>query len=334
VENIIPNPVVISQHPPPVLQANASGLWDPVGISPDMTMLQNQEAKVAADYAKVKASKIVPQKKFLLLLLFAGICWIIFWVGHFDVGLTYGLVLLPAIIYYSIIRAILIKEIRLNVAEQLHCQYLANPDSGKWNSLASICPSIFNKGNDGQEISNQMWGSVTLGGKEYSLWIGLFRYENVSHDAKGNRQVQTYYETVYAFHLLAPAITNFSLNGRTFLSRFTLQQPLETESVDFNKAFVVGYRGDRGLVGPEIFRILNPGVMERFLAFNSSFHPQHIVFEDDSIFISFNGDTLISDAANWSLSTTISPDDVATIQAKLQAFVELAVPIVSQVGVV
>lgn len=298
--------------------------WDPG----KQTSLNEADSKslteTASDYASMEKLRVPPLTTFILLLL-AGLVidgvLIAFSTGDFFDCLLF---LVPAIGWYFVVFRSLNQGAKISLAQQLHFLYAPRDNVEKWVDLKSRYPAMFDKGNSGQTLSDQLWGAASLDATSYPCWIALFTYvydsKNGGDHGGGSAEVHT--ETVYGFHLPKVAQANFSL-----LPASLEHGSLETESAEFNRAFKIVFEGDKGLVGADILSVLNPLALEAFISFHAEFKPERITFQDEVLFVTFKGDEIIG-RMNWLLNPKISAAALSTIEDKLHKIIALSLPIV------
>ena len=163
----------------------------------------------------------------------------------------------------------------ISIALKNQWVYAPAGPTNSYQELLARYPAIFNQGNNGQKVYDQMWGSLqnpTNGTSDY-FWMGNFEYtKNIGKESVTNTS------GIYAFRLPRPVTTNFALIAkRNALIRASDHTDIQTESTEFNEAFTISYQGDRGLAGPGIFEVLAPDVQALILDLNKSLAPLDLV---------------------------------------------------------
>ena len=209
--------------------------------------------------------------------------------------------------------------VELMVADRFTWLFDPAPDSDKWRQLATMCPEVFNKGNRAQYIDNQFWGFLEDG--QRGFWLGRFNY-TVGHD----QSEHTYRDSVYTFELKHPTPVDFSLVPPTTMGKLedlVTSKGISTEATEFNKRFHIQYKGDRGLVGADIFQVLSPDVQEALVQFKEAHHDFRMVFSGAGVFVVLRGDLKVA-FTNFRKSVALDERDASVIQKAIDSSVALA----------
>jgi len=327
---------------PPITQSAspvpANPVWDVLsgqGVQQEIQALEAREQEEELD-AQQEFNRLQANPNQLRLWLMAFIAVPMLAVvaeigthGEFPQNLLM-LSFLPLFLYYihfSVRANMLVKE---TIARQKGWIYSSVQDSARWVDLAAVYPTIFNKGDNSQNVSDEFWGSVALSNQAVPFWMSNFTY---SIGSGKNRE--TYYYSVYAFPLPKVVGSNFQLEPRSSLGAELGQlfsgQAIKTEWVDFNKAFVIEYNGLRSQDGPQIFETLNPIIQEKIMALHQGIGDFSLIFTGAVMIVQLH--TQIKPVyTNLMWKMAIDPRDITMIEDRLQKILSLGADIVPYIN--
>jgi hypothetical protein len=235
-------------------------------------------------------------------------------------------VALPPIAYLTKIKNWEKQSTELLISREYNWLYDPAINRNRWLSFSKICPEIFQKGNCKQSIDNQFWGTVNNG--QSPFWMACFEYTISS-----GRSSATYKNLVYAFRLPNNITADFRLTPQNAFTELSakIHSTLTTESVDFNKEFHVGYKGNENLVGPEILQVLNPSAQEKIMNFRNTCGQFTLAFKQNVMFVAFEKDLKLQ-YTSFLKKVALDERDSQSIAHNLLSTIELADTILSSIS--
>jgi len=245
--------------------STSTPVWDPLPqASDDIIALERreQEEELADNQQYQNYLKHAGRLRLILGILIAIPVGFAIWIyGIERISMDPRILILlaiPALLYYSAVQRLAAKLVKEVIAQQENWQYSSIEDPNRWSTLSTLYPEIFMRGDRKQCVYDEFWGSTPVQNQPVSFWMTNFRYTTGS-----GKNSHTSEESVYALPLPRTVASDFVLAPKEWLSSLFSRQKLETESNDFNKAFVIEYKGQRSTEGPEIFQTLTPPVQEQ-----------------------------------------------------------------------
>ena len=232
---------------------------------------------------------------------------------------------IPPILFYTHVSNIAQRLVMDQIAEQMGWRYVSIIDVKKFEALRSAFPRIFNIQNKllgvSYRLEKQLWGKISiLENVERAFWLAQFTYEIGT-----GRGSTTINESVIALPLAHPCLVDFFLRPREEVVIGLNEQRdsiIQTESSDFNRQFMIEYDGEKNTVGPAIFEVLNPAVLEKLLQLRAEQGQCSVLFKEKMILISFT--RLITPSyTNFLIKPGIDPRDVSEIEQRLKDIINL-----------
>ncbi len=298
--------------------------WDPIdGELSENSALFKQLSGSDLDEKFERLLKHPSKPKWYLgLLLFLGILSsLLLYYEYRDYGFgdirILMILFLPSFIYYGYIKELEKKLVELLIAKENNWLYNPEKDKQKWLGLRLLHPEVFNKGNRGQSILRQFWG--TIASDNTVFWKSRFEY--IVGSGKSSHKIT---ETVYAFKLPKTVAENFLLVPQNLLNRLeaSINLKITTESNDFNKLFHIEYRGKTNEVGDEIFQVLSPDVQEKLIDFRNSCGNFSLLFKGDVMFVIFEKDIKLK-YTNFLKKVALDERDMKELTQLILSTVEL-----------
>ena len=289
--------------------------WDPLpNDGAEIYSLElGEQDDMASDLSRIAKYRTRPYLLKLYLALFT-VTPILFTIlslvaGVFD--FHYLVIFLPALFYFSYIRLLSNHLINSEIAKQEGWIYSSEETVLRWSKLAMLYPEIFQKGDNDQTVSEEMWGTL----QNAPFWLGCFDY--AVGEGK-NREDHSH--SVYAFPLPRAAPADFLLEPKSWGSE---KRDLETESIDFNKNFSIQYAGARAQSGPLIFQTLTPPALEKIVALRAKTGPFSLLFSGKTMVISF-GEVIKPRFTNFFIRVEVDPRDIQELEGRLKQVITLA----------
>jgi hypothetical protein len=304
---------------PPAAPVQPKGtFWDPVNGTISAADLSPAVKKLEELYEKyrLRPGLIWSQLLVCLLILVVGEIIFIPLAAAIDEGGVVFIPAIPAALYFAHITALQRDLAKMAVARRYGWLYSPEQDAPRCQALRKLLPEIFNKGNSGDVVEDEFWGTLTGRHGQTPFWLAEFSYTVGS-----GRDQQHYTETVYAFALARPVPADFIVqpeNVLTRLSNFFHKKDIDLESRDFSTQFNITYRGRRSDVDKGVYQTLNPAVMATLLDFRAACGKFTLVFRQQGAGISFTGKQLRMKHTNFFRKVEVDPRDIAAIDELLR----------------
>lgn len=303
-------------------QPQPSPHWDPVtGVleSDELFEISDEDSKLQEKFTKLKQNPKTIRNNIFLLSLFvvagAIISGVLVYFSINNVHIDGRIILMPLAIgsiplsiYLYSIKEVQKDLINLAIAEKFGWMYNPAKDAKKWNVLRDSYPEIFQLGNENQYFDNEFWGNYENGNR--SFWAGRFNYT-----VRQDKSSTTYHNAIIAFALKKPSGVDFCLKPQNFFTKLETKlssKVITTESNDFNKDFHINYKGDRGVVGADIFQVLSPELQEKLTQHKDSYKNFSIVIRNNAIYFSYSGE-IEQKYTNFKREVVLDDRDAQTI---------------------
>lgn len=294
-------------------------LWDPSGTLPDQEEIELDTKKRLIRLASLRSGRPVRQQMTIWLVVGCAVTLILFITRQPNL-FTIFCAFAPAMLYGWQINTLQAEMVASAVAQELGWYYLGQKSSERWRLLSQKHPEALQKGDRGQAISDQYWGTLsTKNGANLAFWYGLFSF------TRGHGRQSTHHQqTVIALRLSDPVATSLRLvpeTAGTALANIVTKTDLSLESQEFNKAFHITYT-DRSLTKPqEIYEVLEPSVMAALLDLRTHYGAFELSLCGSTAIITLHTSNLLSPKyTNLYQSFTVDGRDITAATALFTDF--------------
>ncbi|MFW5704700.1 MAG: DUF3137 domain-containing protein [Nanoarchaeota archaeon] len=302
--------------------------WDPVQESLNFERMKRDNDKLMTKYDKIKDRKSIRKKKFWFWILGAVLSLYFIWFGivSFEhegseslIAIFFGFVVIfiPIGIYKTSFFSLKKDLIKFLYAEQMNWLYSPNIDYSKIEKLNNSLKNYFAKGNSGNHIEDQFWGS--LNGKYFQL--GLYQYQITTGSGK-NRHTQTYHNTYVAIKTDKNLDLEFILRPESEKGWF--KKDIETESIDFNKAFAIDYFLQSDNNELLATKHLNPKVITELVDLQKKYGKFTIFFKKGYLLFLFPNPLIKGTKTNFFKSPEVAKEDIDSINYSITQFINLS----------
>lgn len=197
----------------------------------------------------------------------------------------------PLGIYLRKVRALQRDLVKKMIADENGWLYNPRKTRGKWMNLEQKFPEIFQKGNTGQCIQDELWGTFHNEDQEIPFYSSIFEYQHKSRGRKSEQRVSTYYKTVFAVKLNKTLENDLTLLsggvGTRALNFLGASKDAQLESEAFNSLFHVKYskENEKG----EIFKKLSPAVQVNLVDLAKAEGGISVYFKKDVFLFVYDG---------------------------------------------
>ena len=319
--------------------------WDPAGERVYKNSFLTETRSLENQYNQHLKDPEYPRKHrnklFLFGVLGAGLIFTLayffpeaaFGSGEDDQGFI-GLVILPFIpfgLYIKKVKNLQKDLVKLVIAKENKWIYSPDPRLSRWKILRTKFPELFNRGDEGQNLQDEFWGSFEGDRRNVDFWTGIFEYVVVNRDSKGRKRRTTYTRNAFAFRLTKKVNSTFCLKPEKITAKirnFFSTKEVETESTAFNKAFAFYYDGEKADKEFDIVKTLSPAVQLKLLDFKKSEGPFSVLFVDDVVIFLFDGILLKKMHTNFFQRVEVADQDKVFLREKLEQILEISDDIV------
>ena len=298
-------------------------IWDPIKTFSRKRVLENC-ASLQATYEQIQKNPSYIKKirnKSILIGILIALPLIYIGIQYQIEVLVWGIVVLGLSFFsvYMYLKKIAKDIIKWGIAQKNNWVYDPNTDVLRAREFMREYPEIFRKGDKGQSLDDQFWGTH----KKISFTAGLFQYKVSSGR---NNSSTTYHRHYYAikspktdirFHLYPEGI------GSKVANVFTKKQ-INTESIAFNKAFAFSYKGKKEEKAIDIVRTLTPAVQQMLVDLKQKRALLEVLFAEDTIIFLFKGNLLKKLSTNFVKSSNIHDSDARKIEEELSLVLDTA----------
>jgi hypothetical protein len=304
-------------------------VWDPAEDF-SIDKITRNSSKVLAKYEKLKKDPGLPvrqRQKALRVILILIACSFaeMYFFGHFYSTFIIGVI--GYLAYNGITqyyKKLGIDLVKISIALEKNWFYDPLNDFSKWQSLVNKYPEAFMRGNDEQNVEDQLWGKYSCNNQEYDSYSGLFHYTRVTRSSKGGTSKKMFEKNFFCLRLLKPLKTRFYLftDGTDAKSSEIKSNPVSTESVEFNKNFSISCEKDGENI-LEIMKILSPAVQVRLTDLVKAKGPYGILFSENCIFYVFNGPFFKQVKSDLFTGVDMSPEDRTYFETEFSSLINL-----------
>lgn len=301
--------------------------WDPLGSidSPEAIVAGNQKLTAKFLYYQKHPwqTRII---MFLCALVSLAIAIAFYRTGKFSFTNTsvvyYIFALVPMMLYYGVIQQLQRQLTDMAIAKECGWIFDSRQLKDKAKQLGVLFPELlacdkYRKPDlSSQTLRNQFWG--TAGINLTPFWLGEYQFSVGS-----GKNSALYLDVIYVVKLPHPATADFVLQSHKNYSKPTGDRDINTESIEFNKMFQIEYKGDRGLVGADIFQVLTPTAQEHLMDLRKATSGFTLIFRGDCMLIAFPG-FLYSKYTNFLRKVAIDPRDITILTEKVRNVLQLA----------
>lgn len=302
-------------------------IWDPFVGSIGKESLQHKGKKIQKKLDKYLENPGLPIRNLLLCSL-PGILTL----GSLVIGFSFFFDLLsipphlyiflvflsftPVFFYYGYIHNLERDLVKLLVARKKQWAYNPDESAARWTLSLKKFPRFFTRGNQGQNLQDEFWGTF----EEIDFYQSIFRYQRRTGHGK-RRRVKTYHKTVFAIKLPKNIRNEFQLEPAPLTSWSPFKrktQTLSTESHEFNQYYKVTYNGQSGHEAINIIRTLSPALLEKLINLKKSQGETDIYFKGESVIFMFSGRLLPKMKTNFFKKVELDDRDQEFIEKRLE----------------
>ncbi len=236
----------------------------------------------------------------------------------------------PVFIYGAYIKTLERDLVKILLAKEKNWQYNPHQSSVHWKRFKSIFPKIFNKGNTGQNLQDEFWGTF----KGTPFYHGIFEYKIKTHSKK-NSHTRTYYESIFAIKLEKRLTHDFRIVPYHFtrkLLNFFRHKEINTESFEFNKYYDVLYDGEKSVKALQIIKTLSPAVIDKLINLRKKRGHTWVAFKDEIVLFKFNGRLFKEMHTNFFKSIEVDPRDTKKLEQEMEDILHIAKEISKYLG--
>lgn len=310
-------------------------VWDPIEKELSLEEIRKADKKLEEelDEMKKKPEELKKKKNKLMFWAFLGTVGGIF-LAFFVHERLLIVSFLSWIPYYSYVHKIQSKVrdmAKYLIAQKKGWVYDPRESGERWKKLEKKYPSLFKKGDKGQKIGDEFWGEFKIKERKVDMWVGVFEYKVETRDSKGRTQTTTYHKNMLALHLPKDLGVNFRLEPESLLHGFLdwfRKKEINTESVDFNKAFAFYYEGKREESELGIVKVLSPAVQDKLLDCRKRRGDFSLEFKEDTAIFGFDGLFLKKLKTDFFTEVKIAKEDLDAIEGYFEEMGEIVMGIV------
>jgi len=305
-------------------------IWQPVTIN--TTQINKNLIKIGNIYETIKRKKekINSINKIFISIIILGIILGIAIIPFVSIQFGAVIVILSTFPYLStkgFLKSLSKDLIKVQITEENNWLYDPYPDYDSWNNLKIKYHEIFKKGDEEQNIEDQIWGKVQKDSKDYYFYSGLFNYNTVHYDSKGRRNSSPHLEHFIGVRLNKKISSRFYLYPENVFSKignFFTNKEINTESIEFNKNFAFSYNGKKSEKGMDIIQTLSPAVKQKLIKLKKENKTVRILFSEDSVFFIFIGAIMENVKTNILKDESVNKEDKDLFQNKLNTLIDIS----------
>lgn len=331
IEDLLPKPFIMDFIPTDSIRAgnDSPDFWDPIGEHIKRGTFQYENQDIEDEillYGKTPA-EILRKKQYRLLFAFLGMFGFMLLLIFIFPRVDKDWLLISILFWFpflSMTRRIQILQadtIKKKICDQERWEYCPAIRKSKWKALSNAYPEIF-RGNS-PNIQDEIWGDFQHNEQKVFFWSGIFEHEAGDQNSRSSIN----HETLFAFPIQKKINSPFLMTTKEpvigFLVRLFGIETIGTESIDFNKNFLV--KGENSL---EVVARLSPRMQELLMAFKKSEKSFTLLIEGELALFRIPGLLIKEMKTNFFESLSPHPDDTQFILERLKKMLDISTEMV------
>jgi hypothetical protein len=206
----------------------------------------------------------------------------------------------------------------MNIAQENNWNFSASKNYYRWHEAKSFFGDILWYGTQNQCFNREIWGKEN----QYNFWFGNFHFENLLIKVKNISFVSKHNKSVFAIHLPKKIKQKIKIESMHTISFFK-KRTLKTESINFNKYFLLSGRDQKQKTHQEILEILTPALQVQLLEILKTEGPFDILFSKDTALFVFHKTILKKMKTNFFKSPKKQIEDKILFEKKIKNLLDI-----------